>query len=63
MFKNALKPEQINFRWPKLEDLEALKLAEPLKLVAIRAKGTMNDKMTAIQLVFENGIESPLFEC
>ena len=62
VFKNPSIGEQDNFRWPNLDDLQALKLKEPLKLTAIRARGEPNSYMTAIQLVFQNGIESPLFE-
>ena len=40
----------------------ALKLKKPLKLTHIKAKGIVRDGMSALQLVFENGIESPLFD-
>ena len=50
------------FRWPTLEDLKALKLSEPLKLTEIRVKGTVGGSLSAIQLVFQNGTESPLFD-
>ena len=56
VFKHKLAAAAINFRWPKLEDLEALQLKEPLKLTAIRAKGVERGVMTAIQLIFQNGI-------
>ena len=59
-FRDQLSAHEVNFRWPKLEDLQALKL--PLKLKEIRAKGLVNSAMTAIQLVFEGGVESPLFD-
>ena len=49
------------FRWPTLEDLKALNLKEPLKLTEIRVKG-VDSTLTAIQLVFKNGVESPLFD-
>ena len=56
------KENQVNFRWPKLEDLQALNLTEPLVLAEIRVKGVVDYDLTAIQLVFQNGIESPLFD-
>ena len=45
------------FRWPTLEDLKALKLTEPLRLTEIRVKGENQGSLTAIQLVYQNGIE------
>ena len=62
---NGVQPDnsKIDFRWPKIEDLKALNLTGPLKLTQIRVKGRVNDDITAIQLVFRDGIESPLFEC
>lgn len=59
-FKKPLDDSRITFRWPKMEDIQALQLTEPLKLTAIRVRGE-HGLITGIQLVFKNGIESPLF--
>jgi len=61
-FGNALTESANNFRWPTEDDLKQLNLLEPLKLKEVRTKGPQNGDLTAIQLVFQNGIESPLFD-
>ena len=53
---------EVTFRWPTSEDLKQLELNEPLKLQAIRTKGALDNPLSAIQLVFQNGIESPIFD-
>ena len=52
----------MNFRWPTQDDLKKLNLAAPLKLKEVRTNGVNKNALTAIQLVFENNIESPLFD-
>ena len=44
--------DDIDFRWPKLEDLQAIQLSRTLKLKEILAKGNVNDDLIGIQLVF-----------
>ena len=44
-----------------MQDLEKLSLKEPLLLKAVKSKSETGSVLTAIQLVFTNGIESPLF--
>ena len=61
-FGNPLAAADINFRWPTKEDLTRLNINEPLILKEVRTKGVQGDDLTAIQLVFQNGIESPLFD-
>lgn len=51
-----------NHRWPTKEQLEELKLTKPLRLKAIRTKGKPGSCLTAIQLIFEDDIESPMFD-
>ena len=50
------------FRWPTEEILEGFKLRKPLKLKAIKTKGYPGGSMTAFQLIFEDGIESPMYD-
>ena len=50
------------FRWPTEEILEGLKLRKPLKLKAIKTKGYPGGCMTAFQMIFEDGIESPMYD-
>ena len=53
-----------NFVWPSREDLEQLGLRKPLQLKAIRTREWKRGQaLSAIQLVFEDGIELPVFEC
>ena len=61
-FLDQPSDDKVNFRWPTLEDLRALPPSTTLKLKEIRAKRVKGSAMTAIQLVFEGGIESPLFD-
>ena len=50
-----------NFRWaPSMEYLEALD--EPLRLIAIKTRAMSNGLNSAIQLVFSNGLESPMYD-
>ena len=44
--------------WPSVSELEELNLSEPLRLKAVRTKGVLNHELTAIQLVFNNGVET-----
>ena len=55
-----LKDSEIDFIWPTEKDLQKMKL--PLKLKEIRTRGVTNSCLTGIQLVFHNGIESPVFD-
>ena len=50
------------FEWPKLDDILEIGLSQPLKLQAIYVKWHRSDQLTAIQLVFEGGRKSPLFD-
>ena len=45
--------------WPSISELEELNLSEPLRLKEVRTKGVLNYELTAIQLVFNNGVETP----
>jgi len=51
-----------NFRWTIEDDLEKLRLTAPVHLTEIKTKGHPGSVMTAIQLCFSNGIESPMFD-
>ena len=55
---SAIKNGQ-SFCWPTLEQLESLKLREPMQLKAVRTKGLKGSLLSGIQLLFNNGIESP----
>ena len=61
-FGDPLTEHEANFRWPTRDKLKKLNLNGPLKLEEIRTKGVNGNFMTAIQLVFEGGIESPMFD-
>ena len=60
------------FRWPNhLEDLlekprlnggDAAKSCLPPKLAEIKTAGTYHEGLTSIQLCFDNGLKSPLFD-
>ena len=54
--------EKVTFRWPTVEYLKMLNFNEPLKLQAVRTKASQSNFLSAIQLVYQNGIESPLFD-
>ena len=52
------------FEWPKPADIEQLGLSEPLKLKVVYAKWlNSGGDLKAIQLVFEGGYTSPMFDC
>ena len=60
-FGKAIPQDPNNFRWaPTKEYLE--ELGEPLRLTAIKTKGEPNDALTAMQLVFHNSLEPPIFD-
>ena len=50
-----------DFRWPTQADLEKMNLAKPPTLIEIRTSGS-GWGLASIQLIFEDGIESPLFD-
>ena len=50
------------FRWPTAKDLKGICQDEPLKLKEIITKAAEGNPLSAIQLVFENGIKSPMFD-
>mmetsp|Transcript_34835 Transcript_34835/g.45869 ORF Transcript_34835/g.45869 Transcript_34835/m.45869 type:complete len:105 (-) Transcript_34835:125-439(-) len=51
------------FSWPSEDDLESLSLVQPLQITAVKTKGDKSSGyLSAIQLIFENGISSPLFD-
>ena len=52
----------VSFRWPSKSILNDLQLKSLPKLVAIRTAERRNHCLGAIQLVFADGLESPLFE-
>ena len=58
----ALRPDQINFRWPTEGDLKELDQNEPLKLKTVHTRGHNPDFLTSIQFIFTNGVESPVFD-
>lgn len=45
-----------------MDDLKALKLNKPPKLVEVRTRNA-HDSLGMIQLIFEGGIQSPVFDC
>lgn len=51
-----------NFEFPSPADIERLNLTKPLRLKEIKVKGENSNPATAIQLVYEDNIESPLFD-
>ena len=61
-FGHKVAKGEFNFRWPTVEDIKKMGLTEPLKLKTIRTRGAQKDSLSAIQLVFTNGVESPLFD-
>ena len=61
-FGHKVAKGAFNFRWPTVEDIKNMGLTEPLKLKEIRTRGAQKDSLSAIQLVFTNGVESPLFD-
>lgn len=61
-FGDELKDDERNFRWPTKEDIEKLGWTEPPTLKAIRTKGYPKNCLTAMQLVFGDGTESPFFD-
>ena len=54
------------FRWPSRADLSDLLQdgcdSMPPRLELIKTGGTHHEGLTSIQLIFENGIKSPLFD-
>lgn len=50
------------FRWPTADDIRNMNLSEPPKLKEILVKGTNSHGLSYMQLKFENGIESPIFD-
>ena len=50
--------KDLNLRWPTQEEFQSMLLTQPLELKAVRTKGMRKGALFAIQLVFENGIES-----
>lgn len=61
-FGHKVAKGAFNFRWPTVEDIKNMGLTEPLKLKEIRTRGAPKDSLSAIQLVYTNGAESPLFD-
>ena len=52
-----------DFRWPSIEQLQALNLTKPPKLTEIKTIGISGDDgLCSIQLIFEGGIQSPLID-
>ena len=51
-----------NFLWPSPANLDELSLTRPLQLKAIKTMGVHGSGPSAIQLIYENGIESPMFD-
>lgn len=56
------KKKASTFRWPTCQLMQNLKLLVPLQLKEIRTKGVPNYALTAIQLVFTNGMMTPFFD-
>ena len=50
---------EFNFDWPSLEQLEAMQLTKPLRMSAIRTRGKPDYLCEGMQLLFDNGTESP----
>ena len=61
-FGCQLEEDHRNFEWPTDIELQKLELTEPLRLMAVKTKGFPNGDMTAIQLIFEGGVTSPMFD-
>lgn len=63
-FSTALGPTDIKFRWPLDEDLERWDLTRPPKLKHIMTAGGLvgRQSLVRIQLKFEDGVETPLFD-
>ena len=59
-FGTPIDEHDSNFRWSIDEKLGLKTIPE---LVEIRTRGVDNGVMCAIQLVWEGGIESPVFDC
>ena len=55
-----LSAEDEQFRWPTTDDLVALEESNMPKLAAIRADSGQYG-MLSFQLVFDTGLESPIF--
>ena len=53
-----------NIRWTVEDELEKWQLTKPPRLTAVRTRGggEGNSCLSAMQLVFEDGHESPLFD-
>ena len=63
LFAEQVSEDKIEFRWTIQEDYEKLNLSKLAKLQEVRLAGDGNLGLTGIQLVFTEGIASPLFEC
>ena len=61
-FGSPLPDDPYNFLWPSPTDLDKLNLKDPLQLKAIRTLGVLGSGPSAIQLIFDNNIESPLID-
>ena len=54
--------DECTFEWPTLADLKKLNLKKLPTLTEIRLRQTYTSCIGSVQLVFEGGLESPLFE-
>ena len=63
-FGNARPEHEGNFCWPDKKMLEEMQ--RPITVTAIKVKGNLNGRrngvIASIQLVCENGLESPVFD-
>ena len=57
-----MSENEINFSWTAQADFERLGLEKPVKLQKLKLAGGSQQGLTAIQLVFNDGIESPLIK-
>ena len=61
-FGRALDKDDVEFRWPKKNDLDELGLYYPPKLIKIITQSSDSGQLNGIKLVFEDGISSPFFD-
>ena len=62
IFCQEAESNDSDFRWTIQADLEKINLTKPPKLIEIRTSGSGNVGLSSIQLIFEDGIVSPLFD-
>lgn len=62
-FSREQEASDAGFRWPTVEDLQGMKGQKAFpKLKEIRTSGTADSGLASIQLVFEDGLQSLMFD-